>query len=964
MKKSTATGDTSLLFARKLTSIVNSEWEKGDFIRKVSPITEDLLNYWFSPAFCDNRTINFHSGQRQAILNAIYCHEILAVEGVLDMYQKVCVNGELNVNFLEEISEEEYLHPKYCVKMATGTGKTWCMNALFLWQYLNASFPCGESKCSYTKNFLFIAPGLIVYERLLDSFLGKENSQGQRDFESSDLKRYEKLFIPERYREKVYSFVGNSFTRKEEIGTRVVSDGIIAVTNWHAISLERGKETENNDTQQIVRDLLPLPLKRTNNPDLGTLDRQFLDGGELEYLNSLDSICVFNDEAHHIHDKKSKQDQKEIKWKEALNYLSRNKGSNYIQIDFSATPYEVSGSGQKRTKRFFPHVIIDFDLRMAVKNGLVKLLAIDKRKEIASLANAELDYSSIKEGRNVISLSDGQRLMLRVGLQRLRLLEQEFSKINPDKHPKMLVICEDTKVSPHVVTFLQQEGLNEEDVLRIDSDKKGDLNQKEWNHLKQSLFDIDNRPTPKVIVSVLMLREGFDVSSVCVIVPLRSSQAPILLEQVVGRGLRLMWREPEYDSIKEENRERMLKKQEPNGQYDILHIVEHPAYIEFYEDLDKDLLIEEFEEPTPSSVLGDLISVNLKKDYSDYDFYIPMILKDREEYLTRTDLEAVSSEKYPWKLSQLQRMLNSHDAESIIAKDVLVSSSIFGEFKVRGDLFNAGSYNEYIAKIVHSVTTNIQSKSTRKHRFFPSMQVNQADLAGFVDHYIRFDLFGEPFNPLEGQNWRILMLEKSGIVQHLLSQIAYQIDKMQKNVQTTEADVKRLYFSNISKIHMRSKYALDIKKSIYEKTAYPSNKGEFEREFMLYADADGMVERLLKIDPNYHHDFVGLRYIRTDGHFGLYFPDFLVKISDDIYVVETKAERDLRQEDVKRKAQGATEWIKRINELSAEYRMDSVWHYVVLSDSNFYIWKKASASILDMMEPSEIHAPQIEGRLL
>lgn len=106
----------------------------------------------------------------------------------------------------------------------------------------------------------------------------------------------------------------------------------------------------------------------------------------------------------------------------------------------------------------------------------------------------------------------------------------------------------------------------EEDVLQIDSDKKGSVKPEEWKQIKQSLFNIDKKPTPKVVVSVLMLREGFDVSNVCVIVPLRSSQAPILLEQVIGRGLRLMWREPDYDEIKAENRHKMLDlKQEPNG---------------------------------------------------------------------------------------------------------------------------------------------------------------------------------------------------------------------------------------------------------------------------------------------------------------------------------------------------------------------------------------------------------------
>ena len=61
--------------------------------------------------------------------------------------------------------------------------------------------------------------------------------------------------------------------------------------------------------------------------------------------------------------------------------------------------------------------------------------------------------------------------------------------------------------------------------------------------MRERLFSVDSHATPRVIVSVLMLREGFDVNNICVIVPLRSSQAQILLEQTIGRGLRLMWRD-------------------------------------------------------------------------------------------------------------------------------------------------------------------------------------------------------------------------------------------------------------------------------------------------------------------------------------------------------------------------------------------------------------------------------------
>jgi type III restriction enzyme len=120
-----------------------------------------------------------------------------------------------------------------------------------------------------------------------------------------------------------------------------------------------------------------------------------------------------------------------------------------------------------------------------------------------------------------------------------------------------------------------------------------------------------------------MLREGFDVNNICVIVPLRSSEAPILLEQTIGRGLRLMWREPEYEEIKLENRNRLLKeKKEPENYLDILNIIEHPAFQKFYDDLLKEnLAIESTDDVDGGKVLGDLINVELKENYQEYDLY-------------------------------------------------------------------------------------------------------------------------------------------------------------------------------------------------------------------------------------------------------------------------------------------------------------------------------------------------------
>ena len=75
---------------------------------------------------------------------------------------------------MAEVSAHKHAHPKYCFKMATGTGKTWVLQALMIWQLLNKTAGAGGSDdARFTRHFMVVAPGLIVYERLLDAFCGK-----------------------------------------------------------------------------------------------------------------------------------------------------------------------------------------------------------------------------------------------------------------------------------------------------------------------------------------------------------------------------------------------------------------------------------------------------------------------------------------------------------------------------------------------------------------------------------------------------------------------------------------------------------------------------------------------------------------------------------------------------------------------------------------------------------------------
>ena len=961
------TRDIPLKLARTLTNKVNESWTSGEMVAKVTPVTRDLLTFWFTEPHTETRYANFHEGQRQAILNTIYLHEILGVKAVKDIYENIEFELLSEID-MAEFKKAKYDIPKYAIKMATGTGKTWVMHALLIWQYLNAKYEETRSG-RYSKNFLLVAPGLIVYERLLDAYLGKENTERERQFETSEVYQFRDVFVPPSYREDVFGFVQNAVARKQEIGSKVTGDGLIAIANWHLFMSEDEESQEKSaldDPSAVVNDVFPVRPGTSGGNALDSLDAQYLSGREIEYLASLPDLMVMNDEAQWVEGGRTQEDE-EKQWQKALNKISKGKESRFIQVDFSATPYRVDGTGQKRTKHYFLHTIVDFDLRTAIRAGLVKTIAIDKRKELIDM---HLDYNAIRENDEVIDLSDGQKLMLRAGMKRLKILEEHFTQFTNDKsgrstkHPKMLVMCEDTKVTPFVEKFLIDEGLGNADVMRIDSNRKGEVTEEEWLEIKQRLFNVDKHEQPKVIVSVLMLREGFDVNNICVLVPLRSSSSPILLEQTIGRGLRLMWREPEFDEVKADNRKKLLvDKREPNNYLDLLTIVEHPAFIQFYDELLKEGLLGEIEhDPTGGrEVLGDIIKVGLKTNYKEYDLFWPIIIRDADDELVDVEIDLNKLEIFNlYPLDDLRKFF-SKDGERFIAEEMTVKTR-FGEDVVDAALFKSKSYNEYRQKIVAVVVNRIARISQRKNKVFPALQVNNVAIVGTVDTYIRTRLFGKDFDPFADNNWKILLLKNGLITDHIVKEIGKAVFEMQQSVKPTEAKIEKRYYSEVAELRMRENFSLDIVKTIYERLAYPSNKGEFEKNLMLYTDTDSGVESLIKVNE-YYHSFATISYIRTDGMLSLYSPDFIVKTGRKIYIIETKADKDLNDPNVRQKQLATLDWIKRLNSLDAKERMEREWSYILLGENHFYSLKENNASIEEICELAKISEASVKGRL-
>lgn len=968
-QKAMGTGERPLAFAAKVSQAANAAFQDGHgpMMETVTPVTRNLLKFWFTEPFT-NRLLNFHEGQRQAILNIIYLHEVVKARHPRDAYERVDAPllGEAFGALAAELAKPKYAYPKYLVKMATGTGKTWVMHALLIWQYLNAKHERGEPSGRWTKNFLFVAPGLIVYERLLDAFCGRRtDTEGARDFATSDIKSAESLFVPPEYRDAVFSFLQNGIVRKEDFGRKVTGEGLLAVMNWHTFlgddDLKGEAEVDAvNDPEGrgILDDLLPAKPGVAAGNALEALDAHYLRGGRLEFLKGLPDLMLINDEAHHVHGGKGDAEEA-VKWQQGIDVLSEGKGERFMQLDFSATPYEPSGTGRNLRKDFFPHIVVDFNLKQAIQGGYVKAIVIDKRKELNGLA--ELDYNAVREGKRVIGLSDGQRLMLRAGLTKLAYLEKEFAKIRPDKRPKMMVVCEDTAVTPFVEQFLLDEGLGEDDLLTVDSNKQGEVGDKEWARLKGRLFGIDKSPRPKVIVSVLMLREGFDVNNICVIVPLRASNAQILLEQTVGRGLRLMWREPEYREVKATSRHQLLvERSNPDAVLDMLYIVEHPAFINFYgRFLEEGLAGEGEGGDREGGGTSDLFVATLKENYQDYDLFWPVILYESEkvfsgDYLSEACLKPFTS--YP--LETLKQRF-AKEGETFIGQELTVKTT-FGEYNVHANLFTAASYNEYLQGIIQAISRRFFRVAGRQTRRMPAMQVNLAVIAEVIDRYIRSALFAEPFDPFNANDWKVLLCANGLVTQHIIQQIGALVYAIETATITTDAAVRQVLFSSVPKLVLREGASLPLVKSIYTRTGYPAHGGGLERDFLDFIDRDAQVERFVKVDEA-RHSFARIAYLRTDGLMGEYVPDFLVATKAHVYVVETKATNRIDDGNVRQKQIAAAAWCKTVNALPPEARMYRTWAYVLLSEADFYAYREGGGTILDMCALAEATVHGLQG---
>lgn len=359
--------------------------------------------------------------------------------------------------------------PSVCFALATGIGKTRLMGACIAYLHYEKGI----------KNFFVMAPNLTIYKKLIAD-LGDPNN---RKYVFQGLDRF---VTPPRIVD------GDNYEAFRQ-GSFGSSDIVINVFNIAKL---------NADSK--VKDGKPARIKRLN---------EVLGESYFSYLQSLPDLCIFMDESHHYHADKSF---------EVINELRPILG-----VELTATPQVQKGT----RKILFQNVVYEYSLAHALNDGqYVKVPAVITRKDFhpEEYTQEQLDREK---------LNDGLRIHEDIK-SHLEIYSRTYGK--PLVKPFVLVVAKDTEHSRQIKEYLTSNEFFRGDykgkVLEINSAQRG-AEKDENIELLLSLEQPDNKI--EIVIHVNMLKEGWDVTNLYTIVPLRTSASETLTEQTIGRGLRL-----------------------------------------------------------------------------------------------------------------------------------------------------------------------------------------------------------------------------------------------------------------------------------------------------------------------------------------------------------------------------------------------------------------------------------------
>ncbi|WP_131751112.1 MULTISPECIES: DEAD/DEAH box helicase family protein [Legionella] len=804
---------SSLPFPKALSAVVKS-WRETNYKSGITPTSRRLLEWWFIEEHLrDDIPFKFWKGQQEAIEHFIFCYEALGVKSLYQLAQ------QLDISIPLDPRQDKW--PKFAFKMATGSGKTIVMAFAIIWSYFNA---IRENEINFSKNFVLIASNLIVLDRLM----GDANNP---EFEDCHIFKKFPFIPPEWLADFQLDVIGPN---EERLPSK---SGVIYLTNWQKF-IERKKFEPENPIQVLLG---PKPTSLDDNISI------------IEKLSLLKNIMVLNDEAHHVWDE-------DLIWYKAIENIKKTSGLS-CQLDFSATPKDQNGT-------YFPHIIYDYNLGMAIEDNIVK------RPKIAELRNVPLISSKISYEK--------YKTQIDAGVSQWRTIFNNISKTG--KKPILFVMTEDNKSADEVASYLETFPDLVDKILTIHSGrKKSEVAERELEAARKAAREIDSSDNPyHAIVSVLMLREGWDVKNVVVVVPLRSysSKAQILPEQTLGRGLRRMW--PELNNEQEQ-----------------LIVIEHP---QFHDLIDSELSQQGVKAQffTLEEAYAPQETIHVLEEKTFFDIELPVLVGGFSH-----SIEGLSN----LEVKQLDKHIFDYD--SLQARDIILQKIDMLTKKLESKEILEFPYADqpqvYISSLAYAI-----SKASK-------MPTHFHEIAPKVKDYVINCLFNIPIS-LDG----LEVLKKLNHPKVRETIISIFVEAINKLVILEEIPILETKYKLSSEIKpfICSKKVIESNKTILNKTPVDN---DLEAKFVNFLDAADDVKAFIKNEIRTMN--LKISYISHDGYLRYYIPDFIVKYNNGMLVIETKGRIDL---DVSLKDRQAERWAKEVSE-----KTKTSWRYLRINQNQF-----------------------------
>lgn len=589
-----------------------------------------------------------------------------------------------------------------------------------------------------------------------------------------------------------------------------------------------------------------------------------------EIVRDVDELMVLNDEAHHIHDER-------LAWFKSIEDISNRMKMKdkylSLQVDVTATPKHNNGA-------IFVQTICDYPLVEAIYQNVVKHPVLP---DSASRAKLQEHTSSkyVERYKDYIHL----------GYLEWKKVYEEHEKLG--KKAVFFVMTDDTKNCDDVNEYLQSTYPEFNDaVLTIHTKNNGEISEtatgkkeEELKELRKASNEIDDWTSPhKAIVSVLMLKEGWDVKNVTTIVGLRpyTSKSNILPEQTLGRGLRRMYRDCDVTEY--------------------VSVVGTDAFMEFVEsiksegvELEKKSMGEGTEPKAPLVI--EIDNENVKKDIEKLDIEIPVLTpRIFREYKNLSELDPGSFKNIRIKVKQF----SDKEKKEIVFRDI-----------TSGEITHTTELDSNYVPNYQSVIGYFSQIIRKELRLVGGHDILYEKVKDFVVRYLfdkKVDL--EDLNILRN-------LSELEATKTIIETFKKEINELTV-VDKGEAEIRDyLKISQARPFVMKEQGFIVPRKSVFNKIVGDSH---YELQFANFLEE---CDDIVSYAKNYLAVHFKIDYKDADGNIRDYYPDFFVKVSNsDIYIVETKGREDLDDiEKVKRLYQ----WCEDINSVQKKVKFTALY---------------------------------------